>query len=206
MQPYIMPAVYGLLLLVLNHTSATFLHPQDSIDSEYTTTLDTRQIITANPSISCCESCTGAFDQTTYMNVFDDFCGWANLGLELWTTQTYNTGTFYCTPGSGHCIQLAMTYECEDPTTGDVDYSGCMGYFEYAINPDYCGGPLYRGARIKTSDGCYVFQATGSTPVPAGNVLMALDCDDSGRWCRSPILNTTIMVPEHVWEEYVQAV
>ncbi|KAK5173460.1 uncharacterized protein LTR77_002141 [Saxophila tyrrhenica] len=206
-----MLAIGTLLLLTANLIVTAAPHARGQ-------TLDPRQIVTANPSVACCSSCTGAYDPTTYLNgkaqrrppasttdgltVFDDFCGWANLGMELWTTMTYVTGDSYCHPGGSHCIQLAVSYECEKPYIGEVTYSGCMGYLGHAINPNACGGPLYRGARIRSADGCWIFMAVGDSPVPATSHVSLLECD--GDDCRPPMRIETMAVPDEQWEDYVQ--
>ena len=60
------------------------------------------------------------------MTVFNDFCTWAGNGLELWTGQTYSTGSYYCQPGAKSCINLSVQYLCGDGSAYSVTYAGCM--------------------------------------------------------------------------------
>ncbi|KAK3712570.1 hypothetical protein LTR37_009013 [Vermiconidia calcicola] len=137
---------------------------------------------------------------TDVMAVFDDFCTWAGNGMELWTSQEYYTDTYYCK--SDPCIHLLVQYTCGSPRVSSLDYWGCMGHFSFAIEPeDNCGGPPYPGARVESPDHCWIFQATADTFATSSAVSkVALECDDSGRWCHLPGSdNATLPVPEHEW-------
>lgn len=92
--------------------------------------LSSRQIITAGASVSCCEICAAAYDYSTFWQAFDNLCTWAGKGLELWSTQTYFTGNYYCPANSEVCMHMEIQFLCfKENGNGyamQVDYEGCI--------------------------------------------------------------------------------
>ncbi|KAK3687008.1 hypothetical protein LTR37_019260 [Vermiconidia calcicola] len=195
-------AFFHFLLVLLLSLFATAAPTVDiaGLSTSAEKSLNPRQIVADGTFVNCCTNCGGAYDYTTFWTVFDDFCTWAGNGMELWTSQEYYTDTYYCK--SDPCIHLLVQYTCGSPRVSSLDYWGCMGHFSFAIEPeDNCGGPPYPGARVESPDHCWIFQATADTFATSSAVSnIALECDDSGRWCHLPGSdNATLPVPEHEW-------
>ena len=78
---------------------------------------------------------------TAPSQVFDDFCLYADAGLQLWTQQTYYTQNYYCKSGSEVCIHLQVQYLGHNAdgsgNAANMDYNGCM----------VCGSPISRSIR-----------------------------------------------------------
>ena len=76
--------------------------------------LEPRQIIEANPTVQCCESCKGRYGAQAFSASFNDLCTWAGNGLELVTTQKYYTENYYCPSplDASVCMHLMIQFNC----------------------------------------------------------------------------------------------